>query len=829
MSYNHVGVWQGRRKDAPDKVKGALKYGDDFGKADCASAMKPAYMAVKRSPFANGAVNVDVKDLSLNQDGESPWIAGVLGVITPQDIVSLGLDRIVLGTPIPYSDPPKFLKDGTPYSYPVEALAEFYPLGSSQLNMIVKPVLPLPGTGVVFAGEELVAVAAEDPYIAEEALSQITVTQVSPQPVFLDAGKIYDNEIGTHPPHTTAAYETPNPLYNKTGRAFYHKTLVKPDNSFASPPTSGTILEGTYTTEHIQHNNILPWSALVDYVNDPNDPQKSRIYVYTDSQDIHRTKETLVYMQDLIRNRLGGASVGKTIPKVISYSGGGGFGDKSGNLTKGRYIILAALLSRQIGRPVKFRASREDNLVQGGHRWKAEFRLKTWYEYGIPPTTDSTSILGLDATVIADVGPFPPSPTMISATYNASELFRLYQLGNGRAECCDVITNGPPSGPLRCVGDPVACWALETHVDRMATMQNIDPIDFRLNLNTPTSDWQKIQRVLPPKDWFYPPILSLGPNSDALHQCLIKAKTDSGWASNRKVPPSNPTSLKGQKVGWGVAGHCCSHGSGAMESTAKVTLNANSTASVWVDAMSLGQGRREQLAIIVAEKLGLRPEDVTVENTDTSNTVAAGATVGSRQTRAAGNACVIACDKIIVDKNANVPYPITEQAKWSDYGGQYGKILAYAAHVAKVTVDTDTGIVQVNNVYAVHNIGKVIFKDGCEGQVHGGIIQGIGMALQEEIRADMGNGHFYTASHLDHKMPVFTQVPAINVSYIENPISEPDASGEHNPNFGSMGIAEPTTSPIVPAVTNAIANAIGSYVMSLPVTPDKILKALGRA
>lgn len=256
--------------------------------------------------------------------------------------------------------------------------------------------------------------------------------------------------------------------------------------------------------------------------------------------------------------------------------------------------------------------------------------------------------------------------------------------------------------------------------------------------------------------------------------------------------------------------------------------------------------------------MGLPLEKVAVSNTDTDACPDSGGTYGSRQTKSAGNAVAVAAldvkdqlftkaatalsvtkdalslglEKIFVtaDSTKSVTIKSLCAAPWVIGKGQWVPPTkttqrTYGTHVAEVDVDTDTGLVKITRYVTVHDIGRRIFLAGCDAQVHGGVMQGIDYTLMAELLRDQATGKPYTASYLDHKMSIFTQTPTeFVVDWVEAPEQPPDAY-----QFGAKGLGEPPTSPPGPAIGNVIANAIGVHIDSLPITPEKILKALGKA
>jgi CO/xanthine dehydrogenase Mo-binding subunit len=743
---NVVGKYMGPRLDGAAKIAGQFKFGDDF------SLPGQAYMKMLKSPYPHAKITaVDAS--------EALAMKGVLGVITPEDV-----------------------KDN-PY------------------RLAGTTMMILPYDKVRYAGEEVCAVAAEDPHVAEEALSKINVTY-DPLPFVLDPEEAM--KAGAPEIHTGGNLVRGGPS----------ATFTFGDTA-AGMAQADKVIEGRYETVFNQHSNIEPWAGLVNW-----DTGSGRLDIYTDSQYMHG-----------VRNGTATA-LGIPISRVAVYNNGGsgGFGDKTGTH---RWFILAALLSKKVGRPIKFRLTKEENLLQGIHRYKVIYYIKTGVK------NDGT-VTAMEETVISDAAAY----YYTGGSGAALETYAIYKFPNFKITVYDVYTNKGRSGPRRCVGDPQGCFAIETHMDKVATTLGMNPMDFRKKNN---------MYVKGDKDQL------TGNRIPMIEQpaCIDKARQISGWDTKWK-PFDKSKPLKGVVHGIGMANHCCAHGAGSLPNAAVVVMNPDGSATVHVGASSIGNGRRTQLAIIAAEHLGLPVEKVNISNYSTIESPDSGGTYGSRQTKSAGNAVGLAAldarDQLLDRAAAKLGVPkdqlsvgvekiyvtadptkfvnhvgLVSSPPWIIGRGQWVPPTkttqrTYATHVCEVDVDTDTGLVKVTNYYAVHGVGRRIFVPGIEGQCHGGIIQGIGEVLQEELLVDQPTGKFLNTSMLDHKMPAFTQVPtSIVTDWVEDPESPPDSY-----NFGAKGFAEPPNAATWGAVSNAIANAVGVYFDTMPITPEKILKALGK-
>jgi CO/xanthine dehydrogenase Mo-binding subunit len=251
---------------------------------------------------------------------------------------------------------------------------------------------------------------------------------------------------------------------------------------------------------------------------------------------------------------------------------------------------------------------------------------------------------------------------------------------------------------------------------------------------------------------------------------------------------------------------------------------------------------------------------VTINNNDSEFIGDTGVTAGSMQTKNSGNCIVLACadaknqmmakaatslattvDKLTYAMDGSMKISLTADATkfvtFAQVAGQptvigVGKFQAptgvtgnvFDTAVAEVDVDTDTGLVNVTSLIEVQDVGRVIFSAGLDGQMYAAMIQALGQTIQEEHWVDSPTGSLLGASHLDVKIPLFTQIPSVKVGYVED-AEQPPLSY----NFGAKGMAEPPFGAPEPAIANAVANAIGWWSTTMPITPDKVLKALGKA
>jgi CO/xanthine dehydrogenase Mo-binding subunit len=675
----------------------------------------------------------------------------------------------------------------------------------SKIKVGPSPLLPYDKVRSA-GGEVIAAVVAENPSIAEEACQKINVTYqaspfvLAPEDAMKDnAPEVWDGTSNLRP---TVTY--------KFGDV---------DAAMNEPGTQ--VISGRYESQFMQHNNVCSYAFTLSADTD------GRVEMWT---AVQTTKSHQVEM---------GKALGVSASRVRVYnnSADGGFGDKGDVYTYSclRPHILAALLSRQLGRPIHWRATHEENLLMGLHRQKVVFYIDT-------AVKNDGTVTALKAKVYGTSGSLQTS----AASGCASLLYQVYKFPNFQADANDVWSNLPRVGPMRMPTGPQPAFALGTHMDKIAATLGMNPVDLMQKNNM----YQKGDKDQLTGYRIY---------SHGQPDCLNRVLELSGFQQKWK-PFDKNKSLKGVVHGIGIANMAQGNGASPSATSAAVTFQADGSVNILCDANSVGGGRREQLILMAAETLGLPFGMVTCNNYDSDAGTDVGPTVGSRQTKASGNPVTLACidaknqmleraatmlsttsDKLTYALDGSMKVYVTSDPTKSVtfeqlagnpriVGVGYMKVPTgakgnvYNSCVAEVDVDTDTGLVKVTDVYLVEDVGRVIFRSGCETQIKGAIHFGLGMALQEDQWPDIPTGKQLQTSHLDVKLPLVTQTPHMVVDFVENP----DAF-EDSPNFGAKGLGEPPLDPPVPAIANAIYNAVGVRIDTLPITPEKILTALGKA
>ncbi len=674
---------------------------------------------------------------------------------------------------------------------------------------------------VRFAGQPVAAVAATSIAIAEQALELIEVE-------YEELPSIFDPQaaMAAHAPQLHEA--APNNIA-------VAPTMERGDieTGFSA---ADEIFEDTYFTQRVHTCYLEPRVCVAEY------DGRGGYVLDSSMQHLFGLREKLAYVFDIPESKV---TVNK--PPYI----GGGFG---GKLDLGYIEPIAALLSKKSGAPVRIEQTRYEDFITTT-RNPITVYLKTGVKKdGTFTARYMKSIMdaGAHATHGAEV-----------INVHGFVLMSNYRCENAKWEGFTVYTNNMIGGGYRGYGAPQASFALESQNDEICEALGLDPIEFRKKNTARQGDPHPLV-----------PMLSL--DSYALEEVIDRGAETFGWSQRRPTNSDRGVKKRGMGLGffpiW-VSG-CVGFPDIYEHSGAIVKLSRDGTADVATAAMDIGSGQNITLLQIVAEELGLPITDVRiVENSDTSTVPFDAPTHASRVTYSAGLAVKAAAkaakdrllkvaglmleasehdlevsagkvsvkgvpgkflsvaevatraDSPFVQVGDDGPVPTTIEEKGTIMGMSSMAPPANPSPVAcgffEVEVDTETGEVKVERAVYSHDIGRVINPNAAEGQVEGGIQQGMGFALMEEIQFDPDSGACLTGDFLDYKMPTAVEMPrSIKTVFIE--------SNEPSGPFGAKSLAECCCVVPAPAIANAIYNATGVRIKDLPITPEKILAALGK-
>jgi CO/xanthine dehydrogenase Mo-binding subunit len=506
--------------------------------------------------------------------------------------------------------------------------------------------------------------------------------------------------------------------------------------------------------------------------------------------------------------------------KVVAMPVGGGFGGKVVLLEP-----LAAALTIMTRRPVSLVYTRMDEFFSSTPAPQSVIELT------LGARRDGT-LTALEANIIFDAGLYPGAPTSVAAMVIGG----YYRVQNFRIRGSEVVTNKTAQGAYRAPGAVQGTFAIESLMDELARELKMDPIALRLKNCAEEGD--KL-----PNGAAWPRI--------GLRACLERLQAHDLWKQHRS---GTATHANGAREGVGVA--IGGWLGGIQPASAVCRLEADGSLNVVVGSVDIA-GTNTGLALMAADALGITKENVRIVSADSDSAPYAGMSGGSKNTLTVGAAVVkaaedarnqvlaIAADQLeasiedleIADGRVQVrgvPERQVTLAKLAQdsmaFGGKYEPIFGrgssainqrapgFAAHLAKVRVDPDTGRTDVIHYVAIQDVGRAVNPAGVEDQILGGVVQGIGWALYERMEYDE-TGQLMTASLLDYTLPGVHQTPGVIEPII---VEVPSQSGP----FGVRGVGEPPVVPVAPTIANAIRNATNADLSELPMTSERIVAAL---
>ena len=668
---------------------------------------------------------------------------------------------------------------------------------------------PLALDKVRFIGEEVAAVAAIDEDIAQEALDLIRVEYEELPAVFDPLAAMQEGAPQLHD-------HVKNNISAQAGMNF--------GDVEAGFRASDYIREDRFVTQPVLHGFLEPHAAIAQY------DASGKVTIWASKQSPYFLYRNLATALKLPLNKV----------RVIQPHIGGGFGGKNESFA---LDFAAALLSKKTGKPVKIVYSQEEVLTAGRRRHPMILELKTGCK------RDGTLVASYCRN-IADGGAYTSvGPLTI---YLCGVFLTLpYRLPHVKYEAYRVFTNKPVSVAQRGNGIPQIRFAAEVQLDMIAEDLGIDPVEIRL------------RNAVQPGDLT---ANNLRITSCGLRESIQKVAQKVGWQERRKRTRGWEKKLRGI----GIA--CNSLVSGARlrghnSSGAVIRVHEDGGISLLTGSTDSGQGSETVLAQIAAEELGVAFDDIQVSHVDTELTPIDPGSYGSRVTSIAGNAVRAAAIEVkrqlaelAAEKLEANPEDIEFREKrvyvrgspergmafkqlatiacysgsgrtilgrgsyahdievpnWETGEGNLSAAYSFGAQAAEVEVDIETGRVRILNSVVAHDCGRAINPMAAEGQFEGSISGGLGQALLEEFL--IKEGQTLNPSFLEYRLPSAKDTPPVETILIEtiDPVGP----------FGAKEAGEGTQISTVPAIVNAISNALGVWIKELPITPERVLQAL---
>ena len=661
---------------------------------------------------------------------------------------------------------------------------------------------------VRYEADVVAAVAAMTPELAQQAVGLIEV-QYEPLPPLTDPQQALAPDAPlVHP--EWSSYEAEEGMV-RDGNVLGHSRIVKGD-ARAGMSEAEVVVKSRYLADGSHGVPIEPRAIVAEW-------QGDRVTVWSSSQTPFAARSGVAHTLQIPE-----ANVRIIVPLL-----GGGFGSKCDF----HYEAHVAALARAAGRPVKLVFSREEEFIAPDHRRES---IAIELETGV--RRDGTIVvrrgrLVLDGGAYCGEGGF-------FAQLAAMHACGPYVIENVDIDSKLVYTNNQPSGSIRAPTAPQTCWAVEQHMDEVASALDIDPVELRRRTLIQEGDESPVGQVFGPV---------------GVKETLERAVELIGYG--QELPEDEAI---GVACGWWP--------SFGVESGAYVKLNADGTGTIVTGAQENGSGAVMGLPLLAAEVLGMRPEDFSILYQDTEAGPWDMGSSGSQTTfnngRAVGEAArevrerllELAAEQLEIDPldlelrdgavtvkgspHKTVPIAeltgtgtallgkgsgsVPEAPECNPDSGCLGRLgfesflePQLITHAVHVKVDRETGVVRVLRAAAAHDSGTILNPVGAEGQVRGGVVMGIGQALTEGMQLD-GEGRQLNPHLLDYKLATAADAPPIEISWVETPA----VNGGPN---GSKGIGEPPCVPTPGAIANAIARVIGERVRRLPMTPERVWEA----
>ncbi len=675
---------------------------------------------------------------------------------------------------------------------------------------IARDERPLARDRVRYRGEPVAAVAAVDDATALQAIRLIKLT-VRELPAYYSAqAALAGDAIALHE--------------NKKGNIERDVLfeLGSVEDGFAE---ADLVREETYNCPEVCQNQMEMHAALAEW-----DPVRGRMTVHASTQVPYYVHLMLSQILDLEMSRI----------RVVKPFVGGGFGCRTETLN---VELIAALLARKCGGTVRLVVNREETFITHRGRPETDIRLKI----GMKKDGRITAV----ECECHQRGGAHSGYGVVTILYAGSMLYAIYDLHNVKYIGKRVLTNTPPCGAFRGHGTVDVRFAFESLLDQMATELAIDPFSVRRAnlLNAPTFTDNDLMV-----------------NSYGLPECLDWVEQRSGWRERKGRLP------KGKGLGM-----ACSHyisgaskpvnWTGEPHATVKIKVDFDGSVVILSGAAEIGQGSSTILVQSVAEVLGLDISRIRIVTGDSDVVPKDNGSYSSRVTFMVGNAAIDAAQNLkrlliaaaarkldakpedieclgelyragAQDKGASFDEVVVEALKDSGtitVTGNYSTIpeshggkkyrgaaiggtmgYSYSAQVVEVSVDEETGVVTVDKVWVAHDCGRALNRLTVEGQVQGSVWMGMGQAMSEET--GYHDGLLVTGNMLDYRVPTILDSPPIEVGIVES-------NDPHGP-FGAKEAGEGSLAAFLPALTSAIADAIGIRFNNLPVTPDRVYESL---
>ena len=739
-----------------------------------------AHAIVLRSPHAHADI------LGIDTSAASD-LSGVLAIYTGEDIFADNLG--VPGMPVKWLRP-----DGQPMKY--------------------RPQPPLALGRVRYVGDPVVLVVAETLDQAADAAEAVMVNY-DPLPSITDTAKTIDKDAprvwDDYPDNVSGLYQAGDEA--ATDKAFEH---------------AHRIVKRRFTISRVFAHYLETRGAIGSY-----DPREDRFLLHADVQYPHRVRQ-------LLAEKIFG--VPEQNIRVMARDVGGGFGTKGWQYSEHRLVLWA---SRKLGRPVKWTCSRSEAVQADEHGRDNVTDAELAFD-------ENGRVIALRVGTIANIGAYLSAiRNLLAAFTNVGTLIGVYDIPVAHAVVRTVHSNSNPTAPYRGAGRPEATYVIERMFDEAARELCIDPAELRA------------RNFIKPEDMPVKTALGLVYDCGAFgeNQMRVLEMADyKGFPERRDAARA-----RGRLRGIGIA-NPIERSASPSPDFAEIRFSTDGTATILMGTKSQGQGHETVYKQIVGDRLGLDPARMRVVDGDTDRVAFGIGTMGSRSTVIGGSALYYAADKVI-EKAKKVAAHMLEAAETDIEFGDGAFSVAgtdrsvrltdvakasflpaklppgvepglfenatfapdddtypNGSHVCEVEIDPETGETDVVGYWVVDDVGVMVNPVIVKGQIHGGVAQGVGQALGEQVAYDPDSGQLLSGSFMDYQMPRAGDFPGIEIEGNGVPT-------QRNP-LGVKGAGEAGTVGALPATMNAVMNAlaeVGVTDLDMPATPSSIWQAIEAA
>jgi CO/xanthine dehydrogenase Mo-binding subunit len=647
------------------------------------------------------------------------------------------------------------------------------------------------GREIFYAGQPIAAVCAETERAARNAAHAIAI-EYDPLPFAVT----FEDASAKDAPRVRAK-----------GNVMENAPLVMSRGDIeAGLKSADVVIRREYRTPVQLHTALEPHGAVAEWEGD-------RLTVWESTQGIFRVRENVSKALDVPLSKV----------RVIKDYMGGGFGAKN---SAGPHTYVAALFAKRQGRVVRCLNDREAEQLDSGNRPSSVQRVT------IGAKKDGT-LTAIFASIDVPLGisGYEGGPGQI--------YHEMYACPNVRTEETFAYVNASGMAAFRGPGYVEGAFGLECTINTLAKELKLDPVALRV---------KNFTKREPRQDRPY--------SANNLLECYKEGAKAFGWSAKNQQPTTNDQLRAGKVLGRGVAAQVWPTG-GGPPAYALVRINSDATVDVLSGTQDLGTGARTVLSQIAAESIGAKLSDVRAIIGDTESLPYTGNSWGSMTTASVGPAVRMAAedakrqlfeaaaamldatpdalearDSRIIVRDTDRSMTFAEVTKKLGNVMIIGKgsrgpnpddtaIMTFGVQFAEVEVDIDTGVVRVLRIVAAHDAGRIINPTLAESQLEGGIIQGLGYGVFEERVLDRGLGLVMNPTMHDYKIPTMADIPSIDAFFVAG--ADPVAN-----HTGARGIAEPPVIPTAPAIAAAVSDAIGAELLEIPLTPWRVLAAMGK-